>query len=149
MAEVVGNLHNWKKEDIEIGKKATGVGTQLLGGTVVTETVGTGLWDESLAADTGRVGVIPNLAQNGPDMNTDSDSTVNVLTGDGAEIYVRCNGALVAGCRVAHDDAGKVKQAATGGFAVYVGKEGEGSGHKAPCTDAVDEAVVRIRMGLQ
>jgi len=149
MTEVPGNVYDWKTGDIEIGKKATGVGTALPGGTVVSETVGTGLWDEATDLDAGRIGVIPNLAQNGPNMNSDSDPTCNVLTGDGAEIYVVNTGGLIAGCRVAHAAGGTVKQTTAGGFAVYVGKEGEGSGHKNPCTNAVTLAVVRIRMGLQ
>jgi hypothetical protein len=137
-----GHVSQWKSRDIEIGKKAVGVGEALPVGSCVTLESG-GNWDVSMAADTGRVGGIPNLAP----INTDSSPTCNVLTGDGAEMYFTLNGTIKPGQRVAHDDNGEVKSVATGGFGSYQGHLGEGSGHDKPATDGADGDSIRVRFG--
>lgn len=137
-----GSLRGWKTEDLEIGNKAVGVGEAIAPGLAVTLEAG-GNWDVSMAADTGRVGGVPQLSP----INTDSSPTLNVITGDGAEMYFTLNGTINPGQRVAHDDNGEVKSTATGGFGTYVGHKGEGSGHDKPATAGADGDSICVRFG--
>ena len=144
MTSNLGDLAYWLNEDIEIGIKATGVGSAVPPGTCVTQTAGTGAWIASTATDTGRVGIVPNLAP----INTDSDDSLQVVTGDGAEVYCRLNGACKPGARIGHDDTGKVKSVASGGFGSYVGHDGENlGGLDDSITDGADEDIIRVKMG--
>ena len=143
----LGDLRYYQNEDIEIGSKATGGGTALPPGTCVQYDQTAKVWIISaLANPTWRHGVIPNLAP----LNTDSDATLQVVTGSGAEIYVRGNGAIGKNSGVIGDDGGKVKQTAAGipGFASFIGKEGQGMGGlDAPATDSADEEIICIKIG--
>ena len=139
-----GSLRGWKTEDIEIGKKAVGVGEAIAPVLGVTLETG-GNWDIGMAADAGRRGVVPQLSP----INTDTSPTLNVLTGTGAEVYVTANGTGNPGCRLDMDDNGEFKSVATGGCGQFIGHKGEGSGHDKPCTAFTDGQSICMRLGPQ
>ena len=125
---------------LEIGIKATGAGSALGTGKVVSLTDASGYWAQATSADAKRVGVIPKLYW-GKDVNTDSSIKVTVLTGSGAEVYVEAYaGAVIEpGSRLTFGDGGTVKQWTTGTkpIGVYKGHYGEGSGHGTGTTQGV------------
>ena len=125
---------------IEIGKKATGGSSAVAPGRIVFLAENTGIWAIATSGSTGRMGVVPSLAP----VNVDADTTMNVVTGPGAEIYVEANGAIKPGADVVPDTGGKAKGGFGGQFS-YVGHYGEGSGHGQPATDAASGHAIRIR----
>jgi hypothetical protein len=143
MVSVPGDLRYWLNEDIEIGVKATGVGSALPPGTCVD--LVNGVWVisdvDNLAL---RHGIIPNLAP----LNTDSDDTLQVVTGEGAEIYTTLNGTCAKGQGLAGDDGGKAKAVTTGHWMSYVGHDGENlGGLDDTITDGADEDTICVRLG--
>jgi hypothetical protein len=145
MAVSLGDLRYYLNEDIEPGKKATGVGTDFPPGACVQLDPASGLWILSdVDNTTWRHGVIPNLYP----IPTESNAGIQVVTGSGAEIYVRLNGTAKPNQGILGDDGGKVKAVTGVGFASYIGKEGEGMGGLDDlATDAVDEAIICIKLG--
>lgn len=128
---------------IEIGKKSTAGSSAIAAGRVVFLTSSSGQWAIATSGSTGRMGVIPNLAP----LSVDADSSVAVMSGVDAEIYVEANGAIKPGAPVLPDTGGKVKTSGgAAGMGIYMGHYGEGSGLGNDPTDAAAAEAVRIKI---
>jgi hypothetical protein len=134
---------------IELGEKATGVGSAVPIGRVVAITEATGVWATATSGNDTRLGVIPKLYP-GKDVNTDSSAKITVLTGPNAEVYCEADAAIVVGQRVVAANGGRVKAWTSGNwFGVYMGHYGEGSGQDNAATDAVANDAVRIKINTR
>lgn len=134
---------------LEHGSKATGAGSAIATGKVVAITEATGVWAKATSGNDSRLGVIPKLYW-GADINTDSSSKVQVLTGLGASVYVKAYNAIKPGQRVVAGDDGTVKAWTSGNwFGYYEGHYGEGIGFDQPATDAAANDSIRIRINTR
>ena len=151
LADLVGVIAYPSPRDLdralEQGKKATGAGSALVTGRVVTLTDSSGLWARGTSGNAGRAGVVPKLYW-GKDVNTDASANVIILKGSGAEVYCEAANTLKTGARVTYGDGGTVKQWVSGqkAIGVYVGHYGEGSGSGEPVTDATVGQPARIAL---
>lgn len=134
---------------LEHGSKATGAGSAIPTGKVVAITEATGVWAKATSGNDTRLGVIPKLFW-GTDINTDSSSKVQVLTGLGASVYVKAFNTIKPGQRVVAGDDGTVKAWTSGNwFGYYEGHYGEGIGFDQPTTDAAANDSIRIRINTR
>jgi len=147
--------------NLEIGVKATGVGTAVAVGRVVFHTQSTGQWAIATDGSTGRMGVVPKLDP----VNVDGDDTITVATGINSAWYVEANGTIKPGGRAQPSAGGTLKSYVAGNVAtpteasieaaiqdferapfVYEGHYGEGSGLGNKPTDILDNEVGRFRI---
>lgn len=152
---VAGDLGNVESlKNYAIWKKATGASSAIAPGLVVKLTNSTGVGAVATAGTEidGPFGVVPKLYP----LNTDSDDTFNVITGEGAEMYVTADGVIKPNAEVALSAStdGQVVAFATGSptadpksiVGTYLGHVDEGSGLDNEATDAADGDVIRIRL---
>lgn len=106
VAQLLGSPKDGSDLDrnLEIGVKATGVGTAIAVGRVVFLTESTGEWAIATTGSTGRMGVVPKLDP----VNVDADDTITVATGINSAWYVEALGTIKPGGRAAPATGGKL-----------------------------------------
>ena len=147
--------------NIEIGVKATGVGTAIPVGRVAVVTAG--VWAIATDGSKGRMGIIPKLDP----INADGDDTLQVATGIGSQWYVEFSATVKPGMRCAPSSGGKLKAYAASDVTatpteatietairdfeaapfVYDGHYGEGSGLYNKPTDVTNGQAGRVKIG--
>jgi hypothetical protein len=148
--------------NLEIGVKATGVGTAVAPGRVVFLTESSGEWAIATDGSTGRQGVVPKLDP----LNVDGDDTITVATGINSAWYIEANGTIKPGARAQPSAGGTLKQYVAGNVGttvaendveaaikdferapwVYEGHYGEGSGLGNKPTQILDNEIGRFRI---